>query len=205
MKSPAYSRVRSGSAARAAAAIARAGRARGFTLVELMAVIGIAAILAGLAVPSFRETIANNRLKTHASMLQTSLLLARSEAIKRNGRVVLCKSANVATCTTAGNWQQGWLLFADTNNNAVLDAGETVLERVAQLSGEFALKGSGDLADYVSYSNTGTPKLKASDNFQTGTFTLCKLGAVGGNARQIELFATGRLTVGNAPAATCTP
>lgn len=180
------------------------GRSRGFTLIELMVTIGIAAILAGLAAPSFRELIANNRLKSHATAFHTSLLLARSEAIKRKGRVVLCKSSDGAACMTAGGWQQGWIVFADANDNASLDAGEVVIQKVASLSGSFVLKGEGDLVDYVSYTSTGAPKLTASDSYQTGTFSLCQLGVSGGNARQFEIFATGRLSIGQAPAASCT-
>jgi len=179
-------------------------RALGFTLIELMVTIGIAAVLAGLAAPSFRDLIANNRLKSHTSALHTSLLQARSEAIKRNSRVVLCKSSDGATCATSGDWQQGWVVFADADNDAQIDAGELIIQKVAALSGDFVLKGDGDLADYVSYSSTGATKLKASDTFQTGTFSLCQLGVAGGKARQIELFATGRLSIGQAPAATCT-
>jgi hypothetical protein len=95
-------------------------------------------------------------------------------------------------------------MFADANDNAAVDTGEPVLQKVPALSGEFLLKGSGDLASYVSYSSTGAPKVKASDSPQTGVFSLCQLGVAGGNARQVELFATGRVSVAQAPAATCT-
>jgi type IV fimbrial biogenesis protein FimT len=179
-------------------------RSRGFTLIELIVTVAIAAVLAGLAAPSFKQLTTNNRLKSHATAFHTSLLLARSEAIKRKSRVVLCKSSDGATCVTAGGWQQGWIVFSDANDNASPDAGELFIQKVASLSGDFVLKGDGNLADYVSYSSTGAPKLSASDTFQTGAFSLCQLGVSGGNARQIEIFATGRLSIGQAPAATCT-
>ena len=181
----------------------RARLHRGFTLIELLVTIGIAAVLAGLAAPSFRELIANNRLKSHISALQTSLMMARNEAINRKSRVVVCKSADQATCTTAGGWQQGWIVFIDTDDDAAVDPGETVLQKVAALSGSFILQGTGNVGDYVSYTNIGAARVKASDNPLPATYPLCPPPG-GGNARQIEVFATGRLGYGKEPVSTCT-
>ena len=175
---------------------------RGFTLIELLVTIAIAAVLAGLAAPSFREAMANNRLKSHISALQTSLTLARSEAIKRKARVVVCKSADQANCTTTGDWQQGWIVFVDGNDSASVDPGEALIQKVEALSGSFILRAGGNLTDYVSYTGTGAAKLKASDTDQVGTFVLCQ--PAGGNARQLDLFVTGRLSLGTLPVSTCT-
>jgi len=61
----------------------------GFTLLEVMLVVTVVGILAAFALPSFTYTIQNNRVKTAASDMHINLLMARSEAIKRNDDVVI--------------------------------------------------------------------------------------------------------------------
>lgn len=176
--------------------------ARGFTVIELLATVTIAAILAAVAAPSMREMTANARLKGHNGALQESLMLARTEAIKRNARVVVCRSSDQASCAISGDWQQGWIVFVDADDSATVDSGEGILQKIAPLSGSFILKASGNVTEYVSYTGTGAAKVKASQNFQSGVFTLCQPG--GGDARQIEILATGRLSFGREPVSSCT-
>ena len=78
---------------------------RGFTLVELMITLAILTILLGIALPSFQSMIASQKIKTAAADLQSSLLLARSEALKRNANVTLAPAAT-------GQWNRGWTLSA---------------------------------------------------------------------------------------------
>lgn len=78
--------------------------ARGFTLVELMTVLVILAVLAGLAMPSFTEMIAAQRARAAASALYDSLVLARSEALKRNTSTTISVSNS--------NLASGWSVLA---------------------------------------------------------------------------------------------
>jgi type IV fimbrial biogenesis protein FimT len=176
--------------------------ARGFTLVELMVTVSIAAILGVIAAPSIRSMLANGQMKSHSSALQESLMLARSEAIKRGARVVVCKSADQASCATSGAWHQGWIVFLDANDSATVNTGEAILHKVAGFGSPFVLQATGNVTDYVSYSNTGAAKVIASQNFQAGVFTLCRQDSA--DARQIEIFPTGRLSVRAEPVETCT-
>lgn len=75
-------------------------RHSGFTLIELLVTMTIIVTLLGIGVPSFRTFVASQRVKSAASDVSSTLILARSEAIKRNRNVDI----NQAT----GGWQNGW-------------------------------------------------------------------------------------------------
>lgn len=72
----------------------------GFTLIEVIIVIAIAAILVAVGVPSMREMIANQKVRGSANDLLFDLSFARAEAIKRN--------ANVVLVPTGAAWAGGW-------------------------------------------------------------------------------------------------
>jgi len=89
--------------------VAPAGQA-GFTLVELMITIAVLAILIALATPSFTSVINSNRLTAQANNLMADLQLARSEAVRRNRKVSVCRTTDGAACATAvGDWDS-WLV-----------------------------------------------------------------------------------------------
>lgn len=107
---------------------------RGFTAIELLVVVSIAAILAALAAPSFTPLIESWRVRQATELLQSSLYYARSEAIKRGGHVVIQKIPNNTNgCTTASSnqdWDCGWFVCHDTNKNGDCGASEPVLQRI---------------------------------------------------------------------------
>jgi type IV fimbrial biogenesis protein FimT len=107
---------------------------RGFTAIELMVVVSIIAVLAALAGPSFTLLIESWRVRDAAESLRSSLFLARSEAIKHGGRVVIQKLPNNTNgCTSASgtrDWDCGWFVCQDINNNGTCNANEPVLQRI---------------------------------------------------------------------------
>lgn len=101
--------------------------AAGFTLVELMIALAVLAILMMIAAPSFEMVRNSSRLAAQANELVSAIQLARSEAVRRGQRVVMCRSENGNACAGAGGNWAGWLVFADANGNGSVDAGEELL------------------------------------------------------------------------------
>lgn len=91
-------------------------RDQGFSLVELLLVVVITGVLAGIAVPAYREFVASSRVKNASFDLAALLTFARSEAIKRNNTVAVGMNAGawvVATPNLAGTvLQRQEALFA---------------------------------------------------------------------------------------------
>jgi type IV fimbrial biogenesis protein FimT len=93
-------------------------------------------------------------------------------------------------------------MFHDVNNNAALDDGEQVIERTGAMPDGLSLIGNTTVANYVSYSASGSAKL-INGAFQAGTFTLCLVPVSGDDVRQIVLSNTGRARVRNGVPADC--
>ncbi len=167
---------------------------RGFSLIELMIVVAVATVLLGFGIPSMTALMNSNKLTSATNALMSSMRLARSEAFKRNSRVVVCKSRDGVTCTPTGGWEQGWLVFHDTNADGVHDENEVIIERGNPLPATVRLTGNSTVGKYISFVASGSTRLMGG-GFQAGTLTVCNLSLEAGEARQIVLNAVGRLRV----------
>jgi len=107
-------------------------RSHGFTLMELMVTLAIAAIILGIAAPSFSQFLRNNRLTSAANDLLTAIQNARTEAIKRQQSVSICPTANPTAVepTCAGGDFSSWIMFVDPNNDCrrAVGGAETLLK-----------------------------------------------------------------------------
>lgn len=174
----------------------------GYTLVELLMGIGIGTGGLAMAVPAMNDLLNAARVQTGAQALSSSLALARSEAVKRNGRVVMCKSPQGSRCERNGGWEQGWIIFQDMNNNAHLDQGEDILHREAGMTTALSMRGNTPVSHYVSYTPYGRTR-QVSGAFQAGTFTVCGNASSGVKGRQVVINSVGRARVAQASASVC--
>lgn len=86
---------------------------RGFTIIELMLVIVIMGILLALAAPTFQQMMERYRVRQAAEGLKASLYLARSEALKRGGNVIVDSSS--------GGWNYGWEIVCTGSGTTCTD------------------------------------------------------------------------------------
>lgn len=174
------------------------------SLTECVAALGVVGGALHVAVPAVHETIQASRLSAASQDLLSDLYLARSEALKRNRRAAVCKSAEGATCTREGGWEQGWIVFHDEDNDGALGAGEEVIRRHERMPDGLRARGNQPIANYVSYTPLGTTKF-VGGGFQAGTFTVCHVTAGATVSRQVIINSVGRPRLQRAPVAECLP
>ena len=171
-----------------------APRMTGFTLTEMMIVLLLAAVFISLAAPGFRSILERTRLQTTTSNITTSLMLARSEALKRNQSISVCKKTTTndgCLSGTVGNWDGGWIVHLDPNNPSSLDPNEII--RVGD-----ALSG-GDTLRLVDDPNDVTPTFYNSLLYrndggvsQAASFVVCNSNGDLDTGRLITMSLTGR-------------
>ena len=104
--------------------------------------MAIMTILFAIALPAFSEFFNNTRRSSAISLLVSDLNQARAEAIKRNRRALLCvRDAAGTACGTGTNWQNGWLVCSDDNNDDICDVGTVIATRPA-LDSKLTLTGT---------------------------------------------------------------
>lgn len=156
----------------------------GFSLIELLVTVAVAALLAAYALPGLTEFSNRQRQLANVNTLISSLYLARNEAITRNSDVMVCKSANGLTCTRQGEWEQGWLIFEDRNGDRVLNEDETVLAHQSRLNGVTVYYRAFGSVNYIFYNARGITNTN-------GTYTFCDSGS-SATARAVIIAKTGR-------------
>jgi type IV fimbrial biogenesis protein FimT len=147
------------------------GRERGFTLLELLVTIAVLAILAAVALPSFSNMIRQNRSASEANNFLSILTYARSESIKRNRNVTLCKvndtsacggiDLSACSCDNSASWNSGIMVY--TRDDA--DENDIPLQVVVPFSTNSSIVGNSNFVNTITYTASG-------QSTQSGRFTI---------------------------------
>ncbi|MGD9596972.1 MAG: GspH/FimT family pseudopilin [Steroidobacteraceae bacterium] len=185
-------------------------RIAGFTLMELMIVLALAAVILSIGAPSFAEFRRNNRLTGAGNELLGAMQTARSEAIKRQVPVAVCPSNDPgdagATCS-AGAFT-GWIVFVDPDNNCVRDTAnprEVVLRVGDTIDPALTVRSTGICASFAGNGFLQDDVPSAAD--VAGNTIFCddrgkalQAGTNLSSARGVDVSATGRSRVTREPA-----
>jgi len=157
----------------------------GFTLLELLVVLVIVSIIYSTGIPAAWNWVLDAHQRTAANVLMTHLQMARNSAISRHRNVVLCPSVDGKTCTDSNNWQPGWIIFTDPNDNKHFDGSDTLLTVQQALGKPIQIHfGGRNGGRYVRYTALGR-------GWPNATFTFCdQRGSAA--ARAIVLSLSGR-------------
>lgn len=185
----------------------------GFSLVELVVALAVAAVLLGVGVPSFTAALKNARIGAQYSQAVRSLLLARSEAVKSGQFVVVCSRSAPGSeqCGDADDWSNGWIVYVDADSEvddaAVVGAEDTLL------SLEPALKGTNTVAAFASLSNGDDPDAVAhvrylprgNTDWKAGSIVICDADRGSTDSRVLNVRLTGAIQAGQAAAGETIP
>jgi type IV fimbrial biogenesis protein FimT len=159
--------------------------ARGFTIIELMITIAIAAIVLMLAVPSFTRAIDQAKFTSASNELITAMNFARNEAMRR--------SRPVSVRMNAGGWIDGWTAFIDPDRNGVIGPPADLLRAGNKIPAAVEITGgAGGLEANVLFDSRGRRLTIPGAAFVE--FLVHKTGAPADQRRWVCIAGNGRIS-----------
>lgn len=138
-------------------------RDAGLTLVEVMVTLAVIIIMLAVGIPSADTLVGRNRLANQTNDFVSTLVLARSEAVKRRMPVAICSSTDQATCSDSTDWSTGWIVFTDgSGEGGTLDATDELIFAHGDLTGNSSFTST---ANSISYRTNGNLSTAASPVF----------------------------------------
>ncbi len=155
---------------------------RGFTLLELMFGLAVAAIIVTVGVPSFSSFMQNTRATTYTNDLVLALNLARGEATRRGAQVTVCSSTNATTCNGTADWSTGWIVRTA--------AGEVLRSWNARAGGANVVVGQSSITQ-VQFEARGSLAATSGVGVLAVRLPKCTLN----QGRNVSISRTGRISV----------
>lgn len=126
-------------------------RVAGFSVIELLVTLVLIAISLSLAVPSLQQFSANNQVQAASNSIVSGLNMARFNAITTGEETTVCPTADGSSCSD-GNWNAGWIVFADEDDDSNADSNELV--RIVELEGNIQTSGYANAITFESDGST---------------------------------------------------
>ncbi|MDP9933164.1 GspH/FimT family pseudopilin [Variovorax paradoxus] len=144
-------------------------RIAGFTLIELMVTVAVAAVLLVVAVPSFVSFQRNSELTSATNSFVAAVNAARGEAMKRGMNAMVVP-------TTGTDWSTGWTVFVDQDRSGGLNTGDTTVLQQPAFPSYLSATGQGTASEtpaYIMFDASGYAKTKTA-GFGALTMTIAR-------------------------------
>ena len=163
--------------------IAEIRATRGFSLLELLVTIAVAAILLAVAIPSYRSVVQRNAMAATVNDLVGDLNYARSQAVTRGQDVFVCSSNNQLNCNGGKDWSTGWVIYAavDPSENSPTPTKDNRLRVHGPVGAGFQISAGGGS---LSFNSSG---------FAMSGDTFTAKGNDVGQVTQVRVAVTGRV------------
>ena len=126
----------------------------GFTIIELMITLIIAAVILTVGIPSFSEIIKQNSITAETNTVISALNFARNETITRDDDITIQPIVVAST-----NWSGGWQVIADGNTLRLFQAVENTTLALTHPDGDTTItyQSDGSIESTAAITLTLTP------------------------------------------------
>lgn len=160
----------------------------GFTLIELMITVALAAVLMTLAAPSFVQYQRNSELTSLTNSLLAAINTAKSEAMKTG--------KNSFVVPKGSDWNSGWVVFIDVNRDSAYTEGtDTMVQTEDAVKSYFNITGNNTASGtspYIKFDSSGYSSASAALSFQIARTDTPSANAAE-ESRRIVIARTGRV------------
>ncbi len=164
----------------------------GFSLIEMMITLSILAIITMISIPNQTPVMKQKQVSTSLHDLMKSFSYARTKAVTTQVPVVICAKPNTTSmqCTSSPDpdpeWQKGWLVFQDSNNNYRYDTNEILFQSHDGFDDNIGIFDANGLGNNLAFYNNGKADIDTMK-----TIVVCDQSGHSKAARGIALSVTG--------------
>lgn len=157
----------------------------GFSLIELLFTITLSSILLTLAFPVYKHLALELRLFVLTERVRSTLDYARSEAIRHQRVITICKSKDGKSCS--GRWKDGWIVLINKSSSSSIENGSLLYVYPALSSWDFL--------EWHGFRSDNYLQLYPNGSSQNGSFIVCVSASSQKIARLIKISQTGRIRI----------
>lgn len=157
----------------------------GFTLLELLTTMALAAIIMAFALPGMQTLVQSHQARSALQDLRAGIHLARQTAINKNVNVIICPRLDDG-CGPRNTWRAGAIIFEDRDNSRTRTAADVIVGYLNPINSGQIYWRAFRSRSYLQFTGSGLT------DWQNGNLLYCPDNGDPMLARQLILNVAGR-------------